>query len=127
MTDLEILGELKKSYEYLNDIIDNADNTQMQSTKELCEVQNILEKKYVEVYKKIKETNDISLYYEEDIMIGSSIYIDYEDIKGYGITYNDIANESKWWEDYQFLTNFLKKGEKIICLNYMGKIKPQNC
>ena len=35
MKDKEILAELKASYEYLQDIIDNADNTQLKSVKEL--------------------------------------------------------------------------------------------
>lgn len=104
MTDLEILAELKIAYENLDDIIDNADNTQLESVKELYEAQKILAEKYSEVYEKIKENDDISLYYEEDTIIGSSIYLDYEDVKGYGFTYKDMDNEEKWWEDYDFLT-----------------------
>jgi len=104
MTEKEILAELKIAYENLDDIIDNADNTQLESVKELYEAQKILAEKYSEVYEKTKENNDINLYYEEDIMIGSSIYIDYENTEGYGFTYKDMGNESKWWEDYSFLT-----------------------
>ena len=106
MTEKEILAELKIAYENLDDIIDNADNTQLESVKELYEAQKILAEKYSEVYEKIKENDDISLYYEEDIMIAGSIYIDYENIEGYGFTYKDMGNESKWWEDYGFLTEF---------------------
>ena len=106
MTELEILAELKEAYLNLEDIIDNADNTQLKSVKELYEAQKILADKYSEVYEKIKSRKDINLYYEENIMIGSSIYIDYENIEGYGFTYKDMGNESKWWEDYRFLTEF---------------------
>lgn len=108
MTDKEILAELKKSYELLEDIIDNADNTQLQSVKELYTIQNMLGDKYSEVYEKIKNENDIELYYEEDIMISPNISGDYINVKDteYNISYKDLENESKWWEDYGFLTEF---------------------
>lgn len=110
MTEKEILAELKIAYEYLNDIIDNADNTQLESVKELYDAQKILADKYSEVYEKIKENDDISLYYEENLIISDTISADYitdsEDYDDQYITYKDVENESKWWEDYDFLTEF---------------------
>lgn len=104
MSDKEILAELKMSCEYLQDIIDNADNTQLKSVKELIQAQDILSKKYSEIYENAEKEN-INLYYQENIKIGSSIYVDYEDNENYEYTYADIENENKWWEDYKFLTD----------------------
>lgn len=104
MSDKEILAELKMSYNYLQDIIDNADNTQLKSVKELIETQNILSRKYNEVYENIKEKN-INLCYGEYFKIGSNIYVDYEDNKNICYSYADLENEIKWWEDYRFLTD----------------------
>ena len=106
MTDKEILAELKQCYELLEDIIDNADNTQLESIVELQQAQNTFAKKYEEVYAKIKQEEDISLYYEEDLQISDNIYTDYKNAEGEYITHADIDNESKWWEDYRFLTEF---------------------
>lgn len=105
MGDKEILGELKTCYELLEDIIDNADNTQLKSIEELREAQDIFAEKYEEVYEKIKAEQDISLYYEEDLQISEDIYADYIDKDGEYRTSGDFDNK-KWWEDYSFLTEF---------------------
>ena len=106
MTELEILAELKTAYLNLEDIIDNADNTQLKSVKELYEAQDILAKKYVEVYGKVKKENKESLFYKEDLIVGTHIYYDYltteEEFTEY-IPYTNLDNEEKWWEDYKFL------------------------
>lgn len=110
MGDKEILAELKISYEYLQDIIDNADNTQLKSIIELENAQNILAKKYEEIYKKIKNENDISLFYEENLLIANYIYYDFvtksEDYDDQFITYQDTNGKTKWWEDIMFLREF---------------------
>lgn len=107
MTDLEILAELKMAYLNLEDIIENVDNTQSKSVQELFTALNILDKKYTEVYGKIEEENKKLLQYREDIMIAENIYNDYvtssEDYDDQYITYADLDNEEKWWEDYNFL------------------------
>lgn len=109
MTEKEILAEYKIAYNQLQDIIDNADNTQI-TTEEVDIIEQTmqnLEKLYRQLYERIKSAEDISLYYEENIIIGEEIYIDYvltED--NTAITYKDMENESKWWEDYKFLTEF---------------------
>lgn len=111
MTELEILAQLKMSYRYIDDIIDNADGTQIKSTEDLREVLKILEAKYEEVYQKIKNNDKKSLYYEENLMIADSIYLDYMTFDENGeenyITYLDlIDNKYPWWEDNMFLTKF---------------------
>ena len=107
MEDKEILAELKISYEYLQDIIDNADNTQLKSIVELEEAQNILAKKYEEIYRKIKNENDISLFYEENLLIGNCIYYDFiTDDDKTALTYQDTDGKTKWWEDIMFLEKF---------------------
>ena len=109
MTEKEILAEYKIAYRQFEDILDNADNEQITESERLkiVNAMNILEELYRELYQRIKSAEDISLYYEEDIIIGEEIYIDYvltED--NTAITYKDMENESKWWEDYDFLTEF---------------------
>lgn len=107
MTELEILAELKQAYLNLEDIIDNADNMQLKSVKELQEVQNVLGQKYIEVYKNVEKENQEMLHFKEDLYVGDRIYLDYvtksKDYDDQYITYKDIENEEKWWEDYNFL------------------------
>lgn len=104
MGDKEILAELKRSYEYLQDIIDNADREQLKSVEELETAQKIMARKYEEVYNKIKEENDVSLYYEEDVIISSSIYGAY--VKdGEPLTEADM-DWQKWWRDDSFIREF---------------------
>ena len=104
MGDKEILAELKRSYEYLQDIIDNADREQLKSVKELETAQEIMARKYEEVYNKIKEENDIALYYEEDIIISDTIYGAYEK-DGEPLTEGDM-DWQKWWRDDSFIREF---------------------
>ena len=105
MGDKEILAELKQCYELLEDIIDNADNTQLKSVKELHKTLDILAKKYEEIYNKIKAENDISLYYEENIKICSNIYGDYINEDDDYITAGDL-DWQKWWKDDRFIKEF---------------------
>ena len=105
MGDKEILAELKQCYELLNDIIDNADNTQLKSVKELHQTLNVLADKYKEIYNKIKAENDISLYYEDYIRIAPNIYGDYINVSDDYITAGDL-DWQKWWEDDNFIQEF---------------------
>lgn len=104
MRDKEILAELKESYELLQDIIDNNYN-QLDSTKELKKAQNILADKYYEMYQKIKEKEDVSLYYKENIKIAPHINGDYVNKNNDYITSADLG-EQKWWKDYSFIKEF---------------------
>ena len=104
MGDKEILAELKRCYEYLQDIIDNADKAQLKSVKELETAQEIMARKYEEVYNKIKEENDVALYYEEDVMICDVIYGAYEK-DGDPLTEADM-DWQKWWRDDSFIREF---------------------
>ena len=104
MGDKEILAEYKIAYEQLQDIIDNADREQLKSVKELETAQEIMARKYEEVYNKIKEENDIALYYEEDIIISDTIYGAYEK-DGEPLTEADM-DWQKWWRDDSFIREF---------------------
>lgn len=104
MGDKEILAELKRCYEYLQDIIDNADRGQLKSVEELEKVQEILDDTYTEVFKKIKKENEKSLYYEEDIIISDTIYGAYEQ-GGESLSEGDM-DWQKWWEDSLFIDRF---------------------
>lgn len=104
MTDKEILAELKKCYELLKNILDNQ-YKQLESTEELEKMQNVLADKYYELYERIKQEEDISLYYEEGIRIAPYINADYINENNEYIA-SGVLNWQKWWEDIQFLTEF---------------------
>lgn len=117
MGDKEILAEYKIAYEQLQDIIDNACEEQItaEEVDKIEKVQYDLNILYKEMYSRIKEKEDVSLYYEEDLLISDEISADYMAIKdNIHITYDDdmyipyknLKNEDKWWEDYDFLTKF---------------------
>lgn len=109
MTELEILAELKIAYYQLDDILENEDEQITEGEyKKLNESIKALETVYRNLYKRIKKENKKSLYFKDDLLIADEIYLDYvTDSKDYDdqyITYKDIENEEKWWEDYDFLT-----------------------
>lgn len=112
MTEKEILAEYKIAYRQLEDIMDNADETQIanEEKEKVGQMMKNLEILYRELYERIKSAEDISLYYEENLLIANEIYHDYvtksEDYDDQYLTYADIKGESKWWEDYDFLTEF---------------------
>lgn len=108
MTELEILAELKKAYDYIYDIEENAEIEQIGkfAKEEILKIEDKLETVYWEVYKKILKENKELLNYKENIKIGDSVYIDYTVIDNgakYDITYKDMDNEEKWWENYNYL------------------------
>lgn len=117
MGDKEILAEYKIAYEQLQDIIDNAMEGQItaEEVDKIEKIQYDLNILYKEMYNRIKEKEDVSLYYEEDLLIsdeisadyisvGDDVYITYDD--DMYISYKNLDNEDKWWEDYDFLTKF---------------------
>jgi len=106
MGDKEILAELKKCYEYLQDIIDNAERDQLESVEELETAQEIMARKYEEVYNKIKQENDIALYYEEDVIISDNIYGAYIYKKDEQPLSEGDMDWQKWWEDSDFIEKF---------------------
>ena len=108
MTELEILAQLKTAYLSLEDISENH-GEQLTEDEEKCIrlfMQN-LETLYENNYKRIMHKNNKALYYKENIKIGDCINIDYTiedtEIKE-SITYNDMENREKWWEDYDYLS-----------------------
>ena len=103
MEDKEVLAGLKIAYIKINDILENSS---IVDTKEFKNIQKILEEKYEQVYNKIKNENDIKLYYEEDLIIAPNIYNDYINIISKKAIPNEFINYSKWWEDKLFLIEF---------------------
>lgn len=111
MTEKEILAQLKFAYESIIDITENADLSQVENVKELETAENAISKIYSELWQKIKDTNDIELYYEEDLLISDCVACDYltkqcDDYDEQYITHLDLENGAKWWEDCEFLTEF---------------------
>ena len=106
MTELKILAQLKTAYLSLEDISEN--QTILTENGKLyieLSMQN-LEILYNKIYEKIMYKNNDILYYKENIKIGNCINIDYtrEDTEiRESMTYKDIDNEEKWWEDYNYL------------------------
>lgn len=69
MTDLEILGELKRMYYWLEDILENAEDDQIEKKDyiELERFETILENQYRKIYKRIEKEEKNLLYYQEEI------------------------------------------------------------
>ena len=104
MGDKEILAEYKIAYEQLQDIVDNAMEGQItaEEVDKIKQVMDNLEFLYSKLYNRIKEREDISLYYEKNVLIADEISLDYIDNKGNMLAAGDL-NWQKWWEDYDFL------------------------
>ena len=108
MTELEILAELKVAYWYLQDIDENQEEQITINEEKYIKLsmQN-LEILYSNLYKRIEKENKELLYFKEDLLIGDQIYLDYitenENYDDQYITYKDIDNEEKWWENYDYL------------------------
>lgn len=111
MNDKEILAQLKAAYESIIDITGNVNSKQLKNVKDLETAENIISKIYSELWQKIKDENDILLYYEEDLLISDCVACDYltkcnDNYDEQYITHLDLESGAKWWEDYQFLIEF---------------------
>lgn len=107
MTELEILAGFKQSYFYLEDIIENADGIQIEDKSYINIAMELIAKEYRQMYRKIKEDNQESLHYKNELYVADSIYYDYITTEiefTEFLSYADLENEEKWWEDYDFLT-----------------------
>ena len=97
MTNREILAELKRSYEYLYDIIENGNeehfNGQLKADNInlLEEAKNNIEAVYRGFYKTL-DKEEVKIIYN-----GETYYIDNEASGDYKLTYNDD-------NDYDFIT-----------------------
>ena len=110
MTEKEILAELKTAYLNLEDIQENQEEQiTMNEEKYIKLSMQNLEILYSNLYKRIEKEDKELLYFKEDLLIGDQIYLDYitenENYDDQYITYKDLDNEEKWWEDYDFLLN----------------------
>ena len=109
MTEKEILAELKTAYLNLEDIQENQEEQiTMNEEKYIKLSMQNLEILYSNIYKRIEKENKKILFFKKDLLIGDQIYLDYvtssADYDDQYITYKDLDNEEKWWEDYNFLT-----------------------
>ena len=106
MTDKEILAELKRSYEYLDDITENGSelhcNGQMSKelTMQLIEAKDKIAKIYREFYKTLDKSE---LNIRNDIYISDVISAEYMMIKDEYFTVDIFEDYYEWWNDNKFL------------------------
>lgn len=105
MTDKEILAELKRSYEYLDDITENGSelhcNGQMlkELAMQLIEAKDKIAKVYSEFYKTL-DKNELNI--RKDIYISDVISAEYM-IKDEYFTVDIFEDYYEWWNDLEFL------------------------
>lgn len=105
MTDKEILAELKRSYEYLDDITENGSelhcNGQMSKelAMQLIEAKDKIAKVYSEFYK-ILDKNE--LYVKNGIYISDDVSAEYMKKDEY-FTVDIFEDYYEWWNDNKFL------------------------
>lgn len=105
MTDKEILAELKRSYEYLDDITENGSelhcNGQMSKelAMQLIEAKDKIVKVYNEFYK-ILDKNE--LYVKNGIYISDDVSAEYMKKDEY-FTVDIFEDYYEWWNDNKFL------------------------
>lgn len=111
MNDKEILGELKNCYEYLYDIIENADSEQLSSEqKEKLKIaKRNIEDIYEEVFEDKNTEHNISIPGAKNLIIAETPSADYYDIEEdiFVSKAEVIINEKEyeWWNDYTFMCN----------------------
>ena len=105
MEELEILAYLKRSYFYIDDIIDNASPKQIKDKTGLMQTLDIIADEYERVYKLIKELKGKELVYKGYI-ISDIISMDYIDDENEYRTYLDLDLSVEWWEDTSFIYTF---------------------
>lgn len=117
MTNREILGELKQSYEYINDI-DN--NEYEQLTKEekdkLTQIEYLLDDIYGGLYERLEKENKEELRVKtleseenEKVYISDDIGGDYISVMGedtYYFAHEDTDDYYCWYKDEKFLDEY---------------------
>lgn len=107
MTDKEILAELKRSYEYLYDILENADFEQLDNEQKdrLRKAKNTTEDIFEEVFEATSE--NIHIKGQDNLIIAETPSVDYYDIEnGCGVGKDNViidGKEYEWWNDEEFL------------------------
>lgn len=116
MTNKEILAELKRSYEYINDIIDNNDEQlKADEIKNLENINNKIDEIYFDFWNRCfaEENMEIPSEYQNDdkysILIGSSAFTDYTiQNKETGEFDEEITTcgdlEYYWYDDDKFIS-----------------------
>lgn len=107
MTDKEILAELKRSYEYLYDILENADFEQLDNEQKdrLRKAKNTTEDIFEEVFEATSE--NIHIKGQDNLIIAETPSVDYYDIENEcGVGKDNViidGKEYEWWNDEEFL------------------------
>lgn len=110
MNDKEILGELKKCYEYLYDILENADSEQLSSEQEekLKVAKRNIEDIYEEVFEDKNTEHNIRIPGKENLIIAETPCADYYDIENdCWVSKAEViinGKEYEWWNDYNFVS-----------------------
>ena len=105
MTDKEILGELKRSYEYIYDILENADNQQLdtEQKEKLLKAKRIIE----DIFEDVFEATSEDIRVKDNLIIAETPSNDYYDIENdVFVNKYDVKKKKKeyeWWTDYKFL------------------------
>ena len=105
MTDKEILGELKRSYEYIYDILENADNQQLdtEQKEKLLKAKRIIE----DIFEDVFEATSEDIRVKDNLIIAETPSNDYYDIENdVFVNKSDVIinkKEYEWWTDYKFL------------------------
>ena len=105
MTNKEVLAELKKSYIYVEDLIDNAKISE-EDKNSLRLARGIIEENYYNFYKEL-DKEEVRIVYKNEFtgFIGEDVFYDY-------ISYNENGEEEYytcedidyfWYEDKDFL------------------------
>lgn len=105
MTNKEVLAELRKSYIYMEDLINNAEITD-EAKKDLKKVCKIIEKTYYDVYREL-DLEEVEIVYKKEFIgvICEDVWYDY-------MAYNEEEEEEYytcadigyyWYEDKDFL------------------------
>ncbi len=124
MTNKEILAELKKSYEYLNDICENGsfEHCNGQLNQEQVYHIHIAMNELAEVYSSFREKlsdNDVQINLKSGTYyIGNCISEDYSELfdpindETYYVTCADL--DYYWYEDDDFLTRNIEKLQENV-------------
>lgn len=105
MTDKEILAELKRSYEYIYDILENADNQQLdtEQKEKLLKAKRIIE----DIFEDVFEATSEDIRVKDNLIIAETPSNDYYDIENEcGVGKDNViidGKEYEWWTDYKFL------------------------
>lgn len=114
MTNKEILGELKQSYEYINDI-DNNEYKQLTNEEKdkITQIEYLLSDIYSGLYERLEKENNEELRVKkleenDKVYISDDISGDYISVSNdtHYFTYQDTDDYYCWYKDENFLNEY---------------------